>query len=307
MNIRDLKYLIALADNNHFSKAALACFVSQPALSMQIKKLEDDLGVQLIERSNKRFFFTAIGKRIVEQAREILCRVEALHHSAQQSKDPFSGELHLGIIPTLAPYLLSLIIPHLMSLFPNLRLYLVEDTTGNLLQKLKDGLLDAALLALPIEGAFQAYPLFEEAFVLALPLGHPLSEQTTVTLSDLEHKSLLLLEDGHCLREQALAVCHQVNAKEINNFRATSLETLRHMVAAGIGLTLMPKLACREDDKIKYLSFQSPSPARMIGLLCRQSTEKKMLMDTLAQCIKDILSNNSSSMETVGNSSLVPN
>ena len=288
MNIRDLKYLVAVADHRHFGKAAEACFVSQPALSMQIKKLEDTLGVLLIERTSKQLFFTEIGKLIVQQARDILYRVETLQEMANQSKDPFSGELHLGIIPTVAPYLLPIIIPGLSTLFPKLTLYLVEDTTLNLLTKLNEGKLDAALLALPVEGDFIVHSLFDEEFLLAVPLGHPLAIQKTTNFSDLENKTLLLLEDGHCLRDQALAVCHRANASESKNFRATSLETLRHMVAAGVGITLMPKLSCRSNDGVSYIPFTSPIPMRTIGLIWRKSTAKKILLEQLVTHIKNM-------------------
>jgi LysR family hydrogen peroxide-inducible transcriptional activator len=286
MNIRDLKYLIAVADHNHFGRAAEACHVSQPGLSIQIKKLEDSLGVLLIERSNKRIFFTEVGKRIVQQARDILYHLESLQEIANHSKDPFCGELHLGMIPTLAPYLLPLIIPELSTLFPKLSLYLVEGPTANLLTSLNEGKLDAALLALPIAGDFSIHPLFDEEFVLAVPLKHPLAKQKHVTFSDLENKTLLLLEDGHCLREQALAVCHKAHASELKNFRATSLETLRHMVAAGVGITLMPKLSCRSNDGICYLPFASSIPSRTIGLIWRESSTKEILLERLVKVIK---------------------
>lgn len=286
MNIRDLKYLIAVADHNHFGRAAEACFVSQPALSMQIRKLEESLGVILIERANKRIFFTEIGKLIVQQARDILYRVATLEEIANQSKDPFCGELHLGIIPTLAPYLLPLIIPGLSALFPKLTLYLVEETTVNLLTKLNEGTLDGALLALPAEGGFSSHRLFDEEFVLAVPSAHPLAKQKNADFADLENKTLLLLEDGHCLRDQALAVCHKANASESKNFRATSLETLRHMVAAGVGITLMPKLSCRPNDGVCYLPFTSPIPMRTIGLIWRESTAKRILLEHLVHHIK---------------------
>lgn len=298
MNIRDLKYLIAVADHKHFGKAAEVCFVSQPALSMQIKKLEESLGVILIERTNKRIFFTEIGKLIVQEARDILYRVETLQEIANQSKDPFCGELHLGIIPTLAPYLLPLIIPGLSTRFPKLTLYLVEETTLNLLTKLNEGKLDGALLALPTEGDFSVHPLFDEEFVLAVPIEHPLAKQKIAAFSDLENKTLLLLEDGHCLRDQALEVCHRANASESKNFRATSLETLRHMVATGVGITLMPKLSCRSNDGVCYLPFKSPKPMRTIGLIWRESTAKKILLEHLIDHIKAVSQANSSGSVT---------
>ena len=171
---------------------------------------------------------------------------------------------------------------------------MVEETTLNLLTKLNEGKLDGALLALPTEGDFSVHPLFNEEFVLAVPLEHPLAKQKIANFSDLENKTLLLLEDGHCLREQALAVCHRAKASESKNFRATSLETLRHMVAAGVGITLMPKLSCRSNDGVCYLPFTSPIPMRTIGLIWRESTAKKILLDHLVEHIKNVNQANSS-------------
>jgi len=290
MNIRNLKYLVSVADHNHFGKAADACFVSQPALSMQIKKLEETLGVQLFERTNKKIFLTEIGKLITQHARDILSRVDIIQNIANVAKDPLCGELHLGIIPTLAPYLLPYIIPSLSKSFSKLTIYLVEETTANLLIKLSQGKLDAALLALPVvDDDFCALPLFEEEFVLAIPPNHPLAKRKTAKLSDLENKSLLLLEDGHCLRNQALAVCHQVNATESKNFRATSLETLRHMVACHVGMTLMPKLACKSNDNVCYLPFNSPKPVRTIGMIFRPSMAKKILLENMVNQIRTLM------------------
>lgn len=286
MNIRDLNYLVAIADTSHFGKAAEACFVSQPALSMQIKKLEETLGVVLIERTNKRVMFTEVGQRIVKQAREILYQVDALKELADQAKDPFSGTLHLGVIPTLAPYLLPLIMPKLCAQYPKLTIYLVEETTGNLLTKLADGKLDGALLALPVEGDFIAEPIFDEVFELAVPAYHPLAKKEAIKLHNLENKTLLLLEDGHCLRDQALAVCHKAHASELKNFRATSLETLRHMVAAGVGITLMPKLACGKNDGICYIPFTGTIPTRTIGMVYRVSTTKKKQLEQIINQVK---------------------
>jgi LysR family hydrogen peroxide-inducible transcriptional activator len=290
MNIRDLKYLVSVADHCHFGKAAEACFVSQPALSMQIKKLEDTLGVQLIERTSKKIFLTEIGKLVTQQARDILFRVEAMREIANLARDPFCGELHLGVIPTLAPYLLPYIIPGLSKIFPKLTIYLAEETTSNLLIKVSQGKLDGALLALPlVDEDFFALPLFEEEFVLAIPPNHPLAKRKIAKLSDLENKTLLLLEDGHCLRDQALTVCHRVNASESKSFRATSLETLRHMVASKAGITLMPKLACRSNDSVCYLPFNSPKPMRTIGMIWRPTTAKKILLESIVNQIRKLM------------------
>jgi LysR family hydrogen peroxide-inducible transcriptional activator len=290
LNIRDLKYLVAVADCNHFGKAADACFVSQPALSMQIKKLENTLGIQLIERTNKKVFLTKMGLIITQQAREILLQVDKMQETARLAKDPFSGELYFGVIPTLAPYLLPHIIPGLSKILPKLTIYLVEDTTTNLLKRLNQGKLDAALLALPvIDEDLTAAPLFEEEFVLAVPMTHPLAKRKTAKLTDLENKSLFLLEDGHCFRDQALAICHKGNAAASRSFEATSLETLRHMIASNAGITLMPKLASRSNDDVCYLPFGSPKPTRTIGMVWRSSTVKQIALEKMIEHIRKLL------------------
>jgi len=293
MNIRDLKYLIAISKHCHFKRAADACFVSQPALSMQLKKLEETLGVQLIERTNKTVFLTEIGKQISTHAGEILDKIDSLVNTAKQCKDPFHGECHLGIIPTLAPYLLPHIIPKLAKKYPKLSIYLVEEQTEPLIKKLKEGSLDAALLGFPQPNHdFISLPIFREEFTLALPFCHSLSKRKAVKLSDLENKTLLLLEDGHCMRDLALEVCYQAKASEATHFRATSLETLRQMIASGIGITLMPKLANKSNDGICYIPFGSPKPERVIGLSFRSSSAKRILLNQLSLDIKKIMSKN---------------
>ncbi|EKD72382.1 MAG: hypothetical protein ACD_45C00688G0001 [uncultured bacterium] len=290
MNIRDLKYLVAIAEHLHFGKAADACFVSQPALSMQIKKLENTLGVQLLERTNKTVLLTEIGKLMTEHAKDVLLRVNTMREMANQAKDPFSGELHLGIIPTLGPYLLPYIIPGLAKLFPKLIIYLVEDQTEGLVKKLKNGKLDGALFGFPaIGGDFVAAPLFEEELMLAAPKNHSLVKRKMIKQADLANKVLLLLEDGHCLREQALVLCQRVNAVADNSFAATSLETLHHMVASKAGITLIPKLSCRSNDEVCYLPFGSPKPIRTIGMMWRPSSAKKILLENIAKQIRKLL------------------
>lgn len=287
MNIRDLQYLVAMAEHNHFGIAAEACFVSQPALSMQIKKLESVLGVQLIERTSKSALLTEIGKLLTEHARDILYKVEVMKEAAKQAKDPYSGELHLGIIPTLAPYLLPHIIPVLSKLFPKLTIYLVEEQTQVLITKLKQGKLDGALIGLPhVDEEFIALPIFEEEFLLAIPSNHPLSKRKIIRLPDLENKILLLLEDGHCMRDLALELCYRAKASEAKGFQATSLETLRHMVASKAGITLMPKLAYKSNDGICYLPFSSPKPARIVGMVWRSSSAKKILLQEMVVQIR---------------------
>lgn len=290
MNIRDLKYLVALAEHQHFGKAADACFVSQPALSMQIKKLEDHLGIKLLERTNKSVLLTDHGLVISERAKQILNQVDEIFAIAKVSKDPYAGELKLGIFPTLAPYLLPQIIPTLSKKFPKLSLLLIEEKTATLIEKLKSGKLDAILIALPIiETNFFTVPLFDEEFLLAIPNNHELAKRKTLRQQDLNHKNLLLLDEGHCLREQALTVCQKANASETQDFRATSLETLRHMVSAGVGITLMPKLACTPTDRITYVPFSTPKPMRTIGLVWRNGSAKQILLNEISVQIKQIL------------------
>ena len=283
MNTRDLEYLVALSNLKHFGKAAIACFVSQPALSMQIKKLEESLGVQLLERTNKSVMLTDHGTIIAERAKHILNQINEIKEIAKSAKDPLSGEIRIGIFPTLAPYLLPLIIPQLSKIYPKLSFYLIEEQTPQLIEQLKEGKLHAAFLAMPIEEKmFNHAVLFEEEFLLAVPIHHRLAKLKTINQKDLENENLLLLEQGHCMRDQALDLCHRMNVTENQNFRATSLETLRQMVAAGVGITLIPKLACGPYDTIVYIPFSSPKPMRTIGLFWRASSAKSSLLKDMA-------------------------
>lgn len=293
MNLRDLRYFIALSEYRHFGKAAEACFVSQPALSMQIQKLEKTLGTALLERNNKSVLLTPTGKVILEKARTILQEVDQIYKVAKLAEGPSSGELQIGIIPTLAPYLLPIIMPILSKKFPKVRFYWVEQQTEQLIQKLKTGTLDAALLAMPIlETSFKSIELFKEEFLIAVSSEHPLSKRKSIKQDDLTNENVLLLEEGHCMRDQTLDLCHKVNALETQNFRATSLETLRHMVAAGNGITLMPKLAQQTNDTITYIPFSLPKPSRTIGLYWRISSTRKILLKEISITIKETFANN---------------
>lgn len=290
MNIKDLTYLVALAEHGHFGKAAHACFVSQPALSMQIMKLEETLGVKLLERTNKSVLLTDHGVAIVERARHILSQIDELREIAKLANDPFSGELKIGIFPTLAPYLLPHIMPRLSEIYPKLSFYLVEEQTSSLIEKLKVGKLDAAFLAAPVaEKNFNHVLLFEEEFLLALSARHPLAKLKLIKQQHLEQQQLLLLEEGHCMRDQALAVCYRMQAAEAQGFRATSLETLRHMVCAGVGMTLMPTLACQPNEAIAYVPFHESKPVRTIGFYYRANSAKQVLLRALVDELKRIL------------------
>lgn len=299
MNLRDLQYLIALAKHRHFGKAAQACFVSQPALSMQIKKLEASLGVQLLERTSKQVLITEAGLAIATRAQAILNQTEELHEVARLSADPRRSKLKLGIIPTLAPYLLPHIIPELATTFPELQLYLTEEQTVFLLKKLRNGELDAVIVSTPVlEPDFIVSPLFKEEFFVATSHSHRFANCQAIKLADFKNEPLLLLEEGHCLREQAFALCHQANAKT-QNFWATSLETLRHMVAIGVGITLMPKLACKTNDGVCYIPFidHHSKFSRSIAIVWRASTAKENLLNDIASDIKQIMTNKLASMK----------
>ena len=287
MNLRDLKYLIALADLRHFGKAADACFVSQPTLSTQVRKLEEELGVTLVERAPRKVMLTATGQDVVQRARRIVADVEQMREAARRSKDPESGSLRLGVFPTLAPYLLPHVVPQLRERFPQLELLLVEEKSDVLLQRLREGRLDAALLALPVhDEQLHAEFLFEEAFVLAAPQGHELATRTSLHVDELSDETLLLLEDGHCLRDQALDVCRLSGAQEKSGFRATSLETLRQMVAAGVGVTLLPALSVHapivQPANIRLVKFREPAPSRRIALVWRKSSAMEAFLQQLA-------------------------
>tara|TARA_R110000868_G_scaffold26470_2_gene101811 strand:- start:471 stop:1337 length:867 start_codon:yes stop_codon:yes gene_type:complete len=287
MNIRDLKYLVALQEHQHFGKAAEACFVSQPALSMQIKKLEEHLGVQLLERTNKSLMFTAVGNVLVTRAQQVLHQVDEMREIARQSVNPFQCELRLGIFPTLAPYLLPHVTPKIAKKFPCLSLLLLEEKSGSLLEKLHQGKIDAAILALPVaDNGLVVEHLFDEEFMLAVPANDALAKYKHIKPEMLLDRPLLLLDEGHCLRDQALSFCHRVHAQENLNFRATSLETLRYMVASGVGITLMPKLACQPTASIVYVPFKSPKPTRSIGIISRGTSAKHKVIAELALLMK---------------------
>lgn len=293
MNLRDLRYLVALAEHKHFGRAADASFVSQPTLSTQIKKLEDELDVALVERTPRKILLTEVGREIATRARHVLDEVEQIKSIALRTKDPEAGTLRLGIFPTLGPYLLPHLIPGLRLRFPRLELLLTEEKTETLMQRLREGRLDATLLALPLhDDQLHAEVLFDEPFLLAVPTQHRLARRKTLGLDDLASESLLLLEDGHCLRDQALDVCQLAGASERDGFRATSLETLRQMVAANVGITLLPLLAVKppvvQSDAIHLLPFRSAPPSRRIALVWRKSSALKGFLATLAKELKNL-------------------
>ncbi len=287
MNLRDLEYLIALAEHQHFRLAAEACYVSQPTLSGQIRKLEDELGVVLLERTSRKVLFTASGLQLVAQARRVLEEARVLREMAQHHTEEMAGPLHIGLIPTVGPYLLPHIIPAIRKEFPELEIYLHEAQTHQIVAQLENGELDCALLALVKEtSSFIEIPLYDESMYLAITVDHPWAQRTQIAMPELAGQQLLMLEDGHCLREQALGFCFAAGAREDTHFRATSLETLRNMVAAGAGMTLIPKLAVPQDkvrDGVCYLPCHEPDPTRTIGLIYRPGSPLRARYQRLAQ------------------------
>jgi len=292
MNLRDLKYLVAVAEHRHFGRAAEACFVSQPTLSTQLKKLEEELGVTLIERTNRQVLLTAVGERVVAQAQRVLREANHLNHIAEEYTDPFGGEFRLGVIPTVAPYLLPKILSPIRKHLPNLKTQLTEGQTAVISRMLREGDLDAVILALPIEEEnVVERKLYTEPFYMAVSRAHALANKKKVTVDDLDDEQVLLLEDGHCLRDQALEVCNSHNAVENTNFRATSLETLRQMVVADVGVTLMPELAvpAKPAAGIRYIPFRGEIPHRDIGLCWRKSSPREPLLEKLAEVLTESL------------------
>ncbi len=294
MNLRELEYLVAVAEEHHFHKAAQRCYVSQPTLSGQLKKLEDELGVLLVERSTRQVMMTDVGEAVAEQARSVLAQVKGIREIADSFQDVMAGELHLGLIPTIAPYLLPLIMPEMRKQYPKLKLWLHEYQTSVLLEKLHRAELDVLILALPVDSdEFAELDLFQEPFQLAVPRDELLADQSMITMGDLGDRELLLLEEGHCLRHQALDVCFMAGATENTAFHASSLETLRHMVGEGMGLTLMPELAVPRKqtmkDPIRYLPFKDPKPSRRIGMLYRKGSYREQAFTNIQKLIQGSL------------------
>jgi len=294
MNLRDLRYLVALADERHFGKAAERCFVSQPTLSAQVRKLEEYLGVPLVERQPKRVALTATGEKIVRRARLLLQEADAIVELARTDRDPLAGALKLALIPTVGPYLLPHIAGRLRKELPRLKLMLYEYQTEHLLGRLRAGEIDVGILALPVDlDGLDSAELYDEPFTLAVPASHPLAEHDRIRIEDLRGETLLLLEDGHCLRDQALEVCSRVRVNEAQDYRATSLETLRQMVAAGHGITLLPELAAETPvgtaRGLRIKPFARPAPGRTIGAVWRKSTTRAPAIDAIVTTVRSAM------------------
>ncbi|MBD9360127.1 LysR substrate-binding domain-containing protein [Methylomonas fluvii] len=288
MNLRDLHYLIAVADLRSFVQAADRCCISQPTLSTQIKKLEDELGIQIFERTNKKVLPTELGEQIVASARRILKEQDNIKELAATAQDPLAGNLRFGAFPTLATYLFAPLVPLIKKDLPRIRLILVEEKTEQLLLQLRSGQMDCALLALPIyEDFLESQALFDDEFLLAVADGHPLAAKLQVEQDDLNGEHLLLLDEGHCLRGHALQICQTIGADEEQDVRATSLETLRQMVRAGTGITFMPRIAVRDEPGVRYLPFAEPAPSRSIGMVWRKTSARGDLIRRLSGLVQE--------------------
>ncbi|MHB1951240.1 MAG: LysR substrate-binding domain-containing protein [Acidiferrobacteraceae bacterium] len=295
LSLRDLEYLIAVAEYTHFGKAARAAHVSQPALSTQIRKVEELLGVRLFERSNRRVRITPAGERMVAQARVVLDEARRMADIVHGDQKPLSGIFRLGAISTLGPYYLPYVLAPLRKRYPDLMLYLREGLTAILLDDLRAGKLDA-VLASPTTGfdeSLDVIPLFTEPFMLAVPKGHRLAVRSPLRPSDLRVDDMVLLEDGHCLKDQSVALCPRNRRGHVRQYQATSLETLRHLVATGLGYTLIPLLAATEDAKLRrllcYRAFDGKPVGRPIVLVFRRRYARTDDRDALVRLLKEHL------------------
>ena len=293
MTLTELKYIVAVARERHFGKAADACFVSQPTLSVAVKKLEEELDVKLFERSANEVTVTPLGEEIVRQAQSVLEQAANIKDIAKRGKDPLAGALKLGVIYTIAPYLLPDLVRQVITRTPQMPLMLQENFTVKLLEMLRTGEIDCAILAEPFPDAGLALaPLYDEPFFAAVPRSHPLAQQISVTTDELKNETMLLLGNGHCFRDHVLEVCPEFarfssNAEGIRkSFEGSSLETIKHMVAAGMGITLVPRLSVpadalvakkrgKDESFVKYLPVQddkgAPPPTRRVVLAWRRS------------------------------------
>jgi LysR family hydrogen peroxide-inducible transcriptional activator len=293
MTLTELRYVVALAQERHFGRAAQKCFVTQPTLSLALAKLEDELGVKLFERNKNEVLVSARGQAIVEQARRVLDEVGKIGHIAKGAQDQLAGALRLGVIPTIGPYLLPDLVPILRKRAPSMPLSIEENLTGNLAPMLREGELDVVVIALPFSiPGVKTRPVYEEPFSVVVPEGHPWQERKSVKPSDLTEVNLLVLNAGHCFRDQVLEACPGQSNTALPEGRAgSSLETIRNMVASGLGVSVLPSSALtpRYASKLlKVVPFAAPAPSRKVALAWRTSFDRPMAVDTLADAIRAI-------------------
>ena len=292
MTLTELKYIVAVAEARHFGQAAERCFVSQPSLSASVKNLEEELGVKLFERGKRGVFLTEAGEQIVAQARRALEEAERVKTVARQGRDPLKGVLRLGIIHTVAPYLLPDLVGALRRGAPGMPLDVEENTTATLDRMLKAGELDAVILALPYDGpGIETLPLYEEAFRVVAPAKHALARKKIVAVEELDAGELLLLPVGHCFRDQVLDACHEFSRPPEAGRQGNSLETLRSMVASGLGVTVLPATALtarHANPLIKTIEFSAPRPVRRIALASRRGFHRAAALEALVAAVRGL-------------------
>lgn len=292
MTLTELRYVVAVAEARHFGRAAERCFVSQPSLSASVKNLEEELGVKLFERGKRGVLLTEAGEQIVAQARRALEEAERVKTVARQGRDPLKGVLRLGIIHTVAPYLLPDLVAALRQAAPGMPLDVEENTTATLDRMLKAGELDAVILALPYEGpGLETVPLYEEAFRVVAPARHALARRKSVAVEELDAGELLLLPVGHCFRDQVLDACHEFSRPPEAGRQGNSLETLRSMVASGLGVTVLPATALGPryaNPLVKTVPFADPQPARRIALAARRGFHRPAALEKLVSAIRGL-------------------
>jgi LysR family hydrogen peroxide-inducible transcriptional activator len=297
MTLIELKYIVAVARERHFGRAAEACFVSQPTLSVAIRKLEEELGVVLFERGGAEVGITPIGLRVVAQAQRVLEEGATLREIARQGHDPLEGPLRVGVIYTIGPYLLPRLVPAQIAAAPQMPLLLQENFTVRLLELLRQGEIDCAIVALPLpESGLAIRPLYDEPFLVALPHGHPWAQRSLIDANELKDETMLLLGSGHCFRDQVLEVCPELSRFSASSegiqrtFEGSSLETIRHMVAAGIGITVLPisslSMPGLENNLLTYIPFKEPVPDRRVVLVWRKSFPRMAAIDVLTAAIR---------------------
>nr|WP_199065291.1 LysR substrate-binding domain-containing protein [Chromobacterium sp. ASV5] len=294
MTLTELRYIVAVARERHFGRAAQSCFVSQPTLSIAIKKLEDELGVTLFERGGPEVAVTEIGERIIEQSQRVLEEAEAVKRLAGEHQNELVGPLKLGVIFTISPYLLPRLIPALRILAPDMPLILEENYTARLAEMLKRGEVDAIIVADPFEeNGVEAWPLYDEPFVVATPKGHPWEKQARIDTCQLAEESVLLLTQGNCFRDQVLQACNELSSRQnfggnlASTLQGSSLNTIRHMVASGMGVTVMPATSVGPGDEalLSVVPFSAPVPHRRVLLVTRKQFFRKKAIDTLQQAV----------------------
>jgi LysR family hydrogen peroxide-inducible transcriptional activator len=296
MTLTELKYIVAVAREKHFGHAAEACFVAQPTLSVAIKKLEDELGVPIFERGGSEISTTPLGAQIVAQAERVLEQTAAIREIAKQNKDPLTGQLRLGVIYTVAPYLLPQLVRNMIERVPQMPLVLQENFTVKLLEMLRQGELDAAIMAQPFpQQGLLVQPLYDEPFIVAMPSSHPWARRERISAADLKNETMLLLGNGHCFRDQVLEVCPEMARFSTTGdgiartFEGSSLETIRHMVASGIGITVLPKASVPDmqarDGLLRYVPFEDPVPSRRVVIAWRKSFTRRPAIEAVQQAV----------------------